>query len=99
MICPERKKCMCFQCDKKECPHWTDEIPEAFRNPEIRHDVLELHMPSEIIAYREFMSNPENERNCSVCPENMGMSDWQDRLPCGQWNCWVRIHCGKGETV
>lgn len=55
-------------------------------------------MPSEIIAYREFMSNPENERNCSVCPENRGMSDWQDRLPCGQWNCWVRIHCGKGET-
>ena len=44
--------------------------------------------------YRDFMYNPENVRNCEQCPENQGCDDFQYRLPCGQWHCWVELHCG-----
>lgn len=47
--------------------------------------------------YRRWLYNPENIRNCSECPDNIGCSNFQDRLPCGQWNCWVEIHCGGGD--
>ena len=43
--------------------------------------------------YIKFMCNSENSHNCTECPENRNMDDWQDRLPCGQWNCWVDCHC------
>lgn len=48
---------------------------------------------SELKSYLEFMTNPDNKRNCSKCPANEGFSDWQDRYPCGQWSCWVTLHC------
>ena len=41
--------------------------------------------------YIDFMCNEENIRNCAECPENHGCDSWQDRLPCGQWHCWVAI--------
>ena len=28
MTCPYYKKCMCFQCDKTDCPYWTDKEPD-----------------------------------------------------------------------
>lgn len=43
-------------------------------------------------AYREFMYNPDNICNCSECPER-GISNSDYGLPCGQQNCWVRLHC------
>jgi hypothetical protein len=42
--------------------------------------------------YNKWMHDPNNSMNCSECPENIGASDWQDRHPCGQWNCWVDLH-------
>ena len=45
-------------------------------------------------GYREFMYNPENIRHCEGCPQNEGYDDFQHRLPCGQWRCWVELHCG-----
>lgn len=38
--------------------------------------------------YIEFMYNPDNIGNCENCPANDGF----EGLPCGQQNCWVRIH-------
>lgn len=45
--------------------------------------------------YIDFMYNPDNAYCCQKCPENQGMDDWQDRLPCGQWHCWVICHCNR----
>lgn len=42
--------------------------------------------------YLEFMYDPDNEFNCSECPENIGSSSWEGRYPCGQQNCWVTCH-------
>ena len=44
-------------------------------------------------AYFKFMYDKSNIRNCENCPMNDGFDDWQDRLPCGQFHCWVTIHC------
>ena len=42
--------------------------------------------------YREFMFNPDNQHNCSECPERDNNSrDYG--LPCGQQHCWVTAHC------
>ena len=40
--------------------------------------------------YTEFMYNKKNIHNCERCPEN---NKDKDKLPCGQYNCWVSIHC------
>lgn len=40
---------------------------------------------------RAFDCNPDNCMNCEHCPHNIGASDWQDRLPCGQFHCWVEL--------
>lgn len=47
----------------------------------------------QIREYVDFMYNKDNIRNCECCPENRNFDDWQDRYPCGQWRCWVYIHC------
>lgn len=47
--------------------------------------------------YRDWMYNPKNSHKCDECPENRGFDSWQDRLPCGQWNCWVDCHCREEE--
>ncbi len=46
----------------------------------------------EAIKYVQFMNNPDNIRKCDKCPENKNTDQWQDRLPCGQWHCWVSQH-------
>ena len=44
--------------------------------------------------YVRWMYNPENLYNCEECPENHGFSPWPEtRKPCGQFRCWVAIHC------
>ena len=45
---------------------------------------------AEVQAYREYVNNPENAFQCGKCPANEHVSD--DRLPCGQWQCWVVLH-------
>jgi hypothetical protein len=42
-------------------------------------------------AYICFMCDPNNSYNCNECPERESGND--DRLPCGQQNCWVDVHC------
>ena len=49
------------------------------------------------IDYVEFMFDRSNEMQCDRCPENSGCSNWQYRLPCGQQNCWVTVHCDHAE--
>lgn len=44
-----------------------------------------------IKKYCDFMYNPDNEFNCTDCPENAGKYD--NRYPCGQQNCLVSCHC------
>ena len=43
-----------------------------------------------LAEYEAFMSEPGNRLNCERCPKN---DDMDGRLPCGQQNCWVDIHC------
>lgn len=43
--------------------------------------------------YRKFMCNMNNEYNCSECPENKELDNHNDKLSCGQQNCWVTCHC------
>ncbi len=48
--------------------------------------------------YIKFMYNPENINNCSKCPENQNFSSWPgNKLPCGQFHCWVELHCKNEE--
>lgn len=48
--------------------------------------------------YIKFMYNPENINNCSECPENQNSSSWLgNKLPCGQFHCWVKLHCKNEE--
>jgi len=43
-----------------------------------------------------FLGNKENELNCNSCPYNTNQDDWPGgRLPCGQFQCWVDIHCAE----
>lgn len=49
-----------------------------------------LCLKDRVEAYKAFMYNPDNVRNCLECPENIGNSS---NLPCGQQNCWVSCHC------
>ena len=48
--------------------------------------------------YLAFMENPANVCNCADCPANRDEKSMIDfRLPCGQYHCWVALHCGKEE--
>ena len=48
--------------------------------------------------YIEFMNDPNNSHNCVKCPENAVFDAWPgNRLPCGQFNCWVELHCCNDE--
>lgn len=42
--------------------------------------------------YKEFMYDNSNCGFCENCPENKGM-EGNGQLPCGQFRCWVDIHC------
>lgn len=44
--------------------------------------------------YVKFMYNKNNIRKCEGCPENYNFKPGpDDKLPCGQYHCWVAIHC------
>ena len=45
------------------------------------------------------MLDRSNEFNCSECCYNIGCDDFQHRLPCGQWNCWVTVNCDRAEGL
>ena len=38
----------------------------------------------------------DNICNCSECPYNEDMQG--HRYPCGQQNCWVKIHCDRAAS-
>ena len=40
-----------------------------------------------------------NEFNCEHCYHNIGCDDFQHRLPCGQWHCFVTICCDRAEAL
>ena len=40
----------------------------------------------------EYLYNPENIKRCVGCPENIGCTGI-NQLPCGQYHCWVALHC------
>lgn len=43
---------------------------------------------------RDFLYNPANVLNCKDCHMNEDFSSWPGtRLKCGQFRCWVSIHC------
>ena len=45
------------------------------------------------------MLDRNNEFNCTECCYNIGCDDFQHRLPCGQWNCWVTLNCDRAEGL
>ena len=48
--------------------------------------------------YIRVMNNESNIGNCSECPENNNFSSWPGtKLPCGQFHCWVELHCKSEE--
>ena len=47
----------------------------------------------EIRDYKAFMHDATNAKKCDKCPANEGKAG-NDRLPCGQYRCWVTCHCG-----
>ena len=46
---------------------------------------------AEVKEYKEFMKNPDNAFRCDICPERKEI-EYGCRLPCGQWQCWVRLY-------
>ena len=60
--------------------------------PEV--EIEELEIAEVLNEYVRWMCNPDNLYNCEDCPENHGFSRWPEtRKPCGQFRCWVAIHC------
>ncbi len=45
------------------------------------------------------MYDPENIRNCDECPMNEGIRSGDTDLPCGQFHCWVEIHCKRNDEL
>lgn len=43
----------------------------------------------------DFLHNADNILNCSECPYNRELDDFQHRLSCGQYHCWVDLHCAE----
>lgn len=51
----------------------------------------------EIKEIKTFLADSANVDNCTACPFNDGFGDFQRRKPCGQYNCWVEVHCSQEE--
>ena len=45
------------------------------------------------------MLDRKNEFNCEHCDYNIGCDSFQNRYPCGQWNCWVTVNCDRAEGL
>jgi len=45
--------------------------------------------------YLEYMTCKDNAYQCDKCIENRNFDDGasHNRYPCGQYNCWVVLHC------
>ena len=56
-------------------------------------------MSSRREEYVKFMYNPDNYYNCKQCPENRNAPAGCNFniLPCGQYHCWVGLHCAEKE--
>lgn len=53
-------------------------------------------MLDELNEYRNFIYDSSNIINCDKCPHNN--DDTMSKLPCGQQNCWVKIHCERNDN-
>ena len=51
------------------------------------HDMTSEEYAEYRNKYIDFMYNPDNEHNCSECPENINGNG------CGLTTCWVTVHC------
>lgn len=52
------------------------------------------------VNVRDFLYNPENIEQCDGCPMNQNTGEWPfNRLPCGQFRCWVDLHCARCEDL
>lgn len=40
----------------------------------------------------DFLTDKRNIERCSDCPYDMGCTGY-NQLPCGQYHCWVVVHC------
>lgn len=51
----------------------------------------------EIQKYLDFLYDEKNIGQCKNCPENKEFSRGDDGnvLPCGQYHCWMSVHCGR----
>lgn len=47
-------------------------------------------------AYIRFMFNRDNAGNCEECPANIDLAG-NGRYACGQYRCWVDVHCAQFE--
>ena len=57
-------------------------------------EIEELEIVEALNEYVRWVYNPDNLYNCEDCLENHGFSRWPEtRKPCGQFHCWVAIHC------
>lgn len=45
-----------------------------------------------------FLYNSDNIENCDTCPYDMNCKG-VNQLPCGQYHCWVALHCKQAEEV
>ena len=73
----------------------TDTDARAGRvNPAEMEETMKINMREEM----DFL-NSSNEFNCDHCYYNRDYDDFQHRLPCGQWNCWVTICCDRAEAL
>lgn len=57
-----------------------------------------LTVPETKAECLEFLYDPDNVHNCLFCFLNGGFTPGpDDKLPCGQYHCWVAVHCNGGE--
>lgn len=62
-------------------------------NPEAWERLRKENPATWLRLYREFMYTEDNSHRCENCPENREMDDNWNKCPCGQYHCWVDIHC------
>lgn len=68
---------------------------KELRNSEKSSTMDEFQKTEYFKRYCEFMYDRNNIRNCAECPENIG-DEGYNRYLCGQYRCWVAMHCNHG---
>lgn len=58
------------------------------------HNPDPVQVPEEVQDYIKFLHDAGNSHACGSCPANQDMTSplYEDRLPCGQYHCWVDMH-------